>query len=222
MFSLVPGSPRIGREAEVCVIQSPCPLDPPQVQGQGLLRLLGLLGLQYSGTPGDHPLRPTGELARPRPTRQSSWESAAGWGLASHFPDSFPQGSVLPTDPLTLEASIPRAALGSWGAPEWGVVLRGSWGWGHCLLRDCQHCHLWRKRKRHGMGTRVSPGTGQLKSHSVGSRRPKEPVKPSLAQKFIRRNCGFQIAQFITFIVEKSLYTTTATQVEFCDHCCVG
>lgn len=40
------------------------------------------------------------------------------------------------------EASIPGAALDSWGTPERGGVLRGSWGRGHCPLGDSQHLHL--------------------------------------------------------------------------------
>lgn len=39
------------------------------------------------------------------------------------------------------------------------------------------------------------------------------------AQNFIRRDCGFQTAQIITFIAEKSLHTITTTQVEVCDCC---
>lgn len=84
MFSLVPGSPRVGGGGRGLCHPESLPPDPPQVQGQGLLRLLGLLGLQYSGTPGDHPLRPTGELGRPRPTRRSRWGQQGGdWHLTS-------------------------------------------------------------------------------------------------------------------------------------------
>lgn len=36
-----------------------------------------------------------------------------------------PTREGFPPDPLTLEASISRAALGSREAPEWGRVFRG-------------------------------------------------------------------------------------------------
>lgn len=71
------------------------------------------------------------------------------------------------------------------------------------------------------MGPRVSPGTGQLRDPGVGGRSPKEPAKPGLAQNLIRSDCGFQTAQFVIFIIEQSLHTTTATQVEFCNCHCV-
>lgn len=77
--------------------------------------------------------------------------------------NSLPHGSMFPTDPLTLEASIPGAALGSWGTPERGGVLRGSWGRGHCLLSDSQHRHLWRKRTI-GMGWVPGSRQGQASS----------------------------------------------------------
>lgn len=55
----------------------------------------------------------------------------------------------------------------------------------------------------------------------MGGRSPKESAKPGLAQNLIRSDCGFQTAQFVIFITEKSLHTTTATQVEFCNCLCV-
>ena len=99
---------------------------------------------------------------------------SAGWNLAP--PSSFPHGSVYPTDSLTSEASIPGAALDSWGTPERGRVLRGTWGRGHCPLGDSQHRHLWRKRTM-GWVPVVSPGTGQLALWRRGweARRPAEP-----------------------------------------------
>lgn len=91
------------------------------------------------------PWRHIGELGRQaRMGVKLGASGSADWNLAP--PSSFPRRSVLPTDPLTSEASIPGAALDSWGTPEWGGVLRGSWGRGHCPLRDSQHLHLWRKR----------------------------------------------------------------------------
>lgn len=64
------------------------------------------------------------------------WALASGVALGASGPREPPGTTSI------LEASIPRAALGSWRAPEWGRILGGSWGWGHCPLSDSQHCHL--------------------------------------------------------------------------------
>lgn len=100
---------------------------------------------------------------------------SAGWNLAP--PSSFPHGTVFPTDPLTSEASIPGTALDSWGTPERGGVLRGTWGRGHCPLSDSQHRHLWRKRT---MGWVPASHPGQASSpRGGGAGRPGGQQNPA-------------------------------------------
>lgn len=109
----------------------------------------GAVSIGVAGLPRTPVFRGPWRARKTQGYRGPSWESTAGRAGIS-LPCSLPQGGVLPADPFTLKVSIPRAALGSWGAPEWGGVLGGSWCQGHCSLGDCQHCHLCQKRKKDG------------------------------------------------------------------------
>lgn len=114
----------------------------------------------------------------PQATKGSSWESAAGWGLEFHFPDSFPVGTLLlvthspwrpPPPGLPWAAGEPQSGTGSLGVAGVGSTARS-------VTVSTATCGGRKGQGRYQGQARDRPAKGPC----VGGKRPLRPAESSL------------------------------------------